>query len=480
MAALTALAAALYSAFGLAEFRHFRVGGFDLAIFDQAVRGYAHLSAPTSLIKGVHDGFGPEFSVLGDHFSPVIALMAPFYRLWPHPTTLIVGQSVLFALAVPLVWVAVRRLVGDRAAWVVTIAYALAWGFQGAVAVGFHEIAFGVPLVALVVERLTAGRVKHAVWAALALLAVKEDMGLVVAALGVIVLVDARLRARSPSRRRRWVVAGALIVGGLLAAALTIKVAIPAFGGKSSYYWDADYGWLGSGPAAALRHMVVHPLDTLHVLATPSAKWLLLLCLFGTLLFLPLFSPYTLLAVPLLAERLFSANPNHWSTLFHYNTMLMPIFFVAAVDGLVRLRGWLGSPGRPGPVQFQRLVLGWATGVLVIAVAVSALHFPFRKMLRASEYETTAQDRAAAAAVARIPSGALVEASNYLAPHLSDRAQVMLFDATPRGAPWVVVDTTHTSFPFTSVAAVQAQVAELPFLGYELVFAGGGFDVWHR
>ncbi len=503
LAALTALAAALYAAFGLAEFRHFRIGGYDLAIFDQAIRGYAHLSAPTSMIKGVHDNFGPDFSVLGDHFSPIIALMAPFYRLWPHPTTLIVGQAVLFALAVPLVWVAVRRLVGERVAWVVTIAYAISWGLQGAVAVGFHEIAFGVPLVALVLERLTAGRVKHAAWAALALLAVKEDMGLVVAALAVVVLIDPRLRTRLPAGRPRWIVTGGLFVGGLLATAVAIKVAIPAFGGKSGYYWREDYGWLGSGPGQALRHVVAHPLDTLHVLITPGAKWLLLLCLFGTLLFLPLFSPYTLLAVPLLAERLFSANANHWSTLFHYNAMLMPIFFIAAVDGFLRVHRWLARRGsqplgaRPGslaspaglaprtgwlldPVRFHRLVLGWATAVLVLAVALSALHFPFRRVLRASEWETTAHDRAAAAAIAHIPSGAVVEASNYLAPHLSDRAQVMLFDATPRGAPWVVVDAARTSFPLPTVAAAQAQVAQLPALGYQLVFSGGGFDVWHR
>ena len=95
VAAAAAAAAAAYLTYGLVQYATFRVGTFDLVIFDQAVRSYAHFHPGIAPVKGVQDGFGPAFSVLGDHWSPVIALLAPLYWLHDGPQDLIVAQGVL-------------------------------------------------------------------------------------------------------------------------------------------------------------------------------------------------------------------------------------------------------------------------------------------------------------------------------------------------------------------------------------------------
>src|SRR5882724_6918159 len=76
VAALTALIAAIYSEFSLTLLHTFRASSYDLVIFDEAVRSYAHFHPGISIIKGVHNGFGPTFSVLGEHFSPILAALA--------------------------------------------------------------------------------------------------------------------------------------------------------------------------------------------------------------------------------------------------------------------------------------------------------------------------------------------------------------------------------------------------------------------
>ena len=76
---LTALTALVHSLIAISAYYRFVMGSFDVVIFDQVMRSYASLSAPVSIVKGVHDGFGPSFSVLGDHFSPANALLAPLY-----------------------------------------------------------------------------------------------------------------------------------------------------------------------------------------------------------------------------------------------------------------------------------------------------------------------------------------------------------------------------------------------------------------
>src|SRR5215475_10169027 len=101
---LTVLTAAAYSAISLARYYTFHTGSYDLVIFDQAVRSYAHFQPGISIIKGVHNGFGPHFSVLGDHWSPILASLAPLYWIHNGPQTLLVAQAVLFALAIPPLW----------------------------------------------------------------------------------------------------------------------------------------------------------------------------------------------------------------------------------------------------------------------------------------------------------------------------------------------------------------------------------------
>src|SRR6478735_7173372 len=110
------MAGALFVAYATVSVRlHERLltSGYDVGIFEQAMRFYAHLRLPVAELKG------PGFQLLGDHFSPILATLAPFYRLWPSPLTLLLAQAALLAVAVvPLArWTA--RAVGRGAAVVV-------------------------------------------------------------------------------------------------------------------------------------------------------------------------------------------------------------------------------------------------------------------------------------------------------------------------------------------------------------------------
>src|SRR6185436_5197704 len=88
--------------------------------------------------------------------------------------------------------------------------------------------------------------------------------------------------------------------------------------------------------------------------------------------------------------------------------------------------------------------------------------------------------RAAAAAVAHVPAGVEVEASNNIGPALSGRDTVLLLDGTPRWAPWVVGDTIGLDFPFCTPSQQAQEVAYLRAHGYALVYADHGYMVLHR
>src|SRR6266705_285524 len=109
---LTLLMAFGYSMFEWFIQYTFGTSSYDLVIFDQAVRSYAHFQPGISIIKGLHNFGNPNFSVLGDHWSPILAVLAPLYWIFNSPVNLLLAQAVLFALAIPPVWLFTRRALG--------------------------------------------------------------------------------------------------------------------------------------------------------------------------------------------------------------------------------------------------------------------------------------------------------------------------------------------------------------------------------
>ncbi|QKG25916.1 DUF2079 domain-containing protein [Actinomadura verrucosospora] len=472
LAALVLASAALDSGYALLRLRAFRDSTYDLVIFDQAVRSYSRFGAPVAIVKGVHNGFGPGFSVLGDHFSPILAVLAPLYWIHDGPGTLLVAQGVLFALAIVPVWRFTERRLGAGAAYCAAAAYALSWPVAEALAFDFHEVAFVPLLSAVMIERYDAGRRGRAALAAFLLLLVKEDMGLLLAGFGLYLLT------RRGERRAGVVYAAA----GVVATAVCSKVAIAAFGGDNDYYWA--YTSLGRDLPHAALHVLTHPWDAVAELGSPPAKLAMMGLLVLPLLLLPLASPLTLVVLPALAERMLADRfANWWAPHYHYNAFIVAALVLAAVDGAARLRGnrWLRDRVRRRGRLARALRPGWVPAACLLAAAVVTVpFFAFGDLADPAMYRRNVRASAAAAAVAKVPDGALVEAANGVGPGLTARTRVLLWDWQPRNAPWVVADVLRPTFPFPSVAEQQRRVALLTASGYREVFHRDGYVVLHR
>jgi uncharacterized membrane protein len=538
--ALTTVIAAIYSVYALVLYATYRDSSYDLTIFDQAVRSYSHFHLGTSIVKGLHNGFGANFSVLGDHFSPIDMALAPLYWIWDGPQTLLVAQPVLFALAIPWMWVFTRRAFGGAggiataAAYLASVAYGLSWPIAAAVAYDYHEVAFAPLLIAIALERLQAGRLRAGLIALGLLLLVKEDMGFLVAGIGAALAVSL-----SPTVRRQRLVGVILIVVGVGYTLLATDVLIPAFGGRATYYWA--YLNLGKNVPQALLYIVQHPWQFIQHMFTPAIKFNTMSRLFAVFLFLPLLSPLTLAAVPLLVERMSADSrfPSWWGTRYQYNAFLVVILVLAAVDGAARLDRWVrrfwrymersdASSGVDAPVGEQAgnasaapvlgrgsaarptladdtlsvngrasrssagTVRGVGSGVAGLAFCAAMCGATLYTLpqsqlglaLHPSFYQQTANSRAAAAADAVVPSGVVVAAANIVGPELSRRDTVLLWDGDgytpPLAAQWVVADVKRHEMTFGGLDEQRADVAYLRQHGYQVVFERDGYIVLHR
>jgi uncharacterized membrane protein len=68
---------AVYVPISVFRYLRFDPTSWDLGIFTEYVKQYASLHAPVVDIRGA------GINLLGDHFHPIVALIAPFYRVFP-------------------------------------------------------------------------------------------------------------------------------------------------------------------------------------------------------------------------------------------------------------------------------------------------------------------------------------------------------------------------------------------------------------
>jgi uncharacterized membrane protein len=485
---------AVYLTISLFRYLQLNPSSWDLGIFTELVKQYAHLRAPVADVRGA------GVNLLGDHFSPIIALIAPFFLVRPSPITLLVTQAFLTAVSVlPVTWAAADKL-GRRAGGAVGAAYGFSWGLQQMINFDFHEIAFAVPLLAFSLSALVRGRTRAAVAWALPLVFVKEDQGFTVAAIGVLMIAVSQWRdcparpadnpATAPAGRARAsgrgpVFGGQLLIAwGVLWSVLAITVIIPHFNAAHHYQYWSDGGTLGPGghfsAAGTVRQFFTSwpvKLGTTLMLLLPTA-------------FIALWSPLALVALPSIMLRFLGTSTNFWGTQWHYNATAMPILFLAAVDAIVRVRSResrsaSSAPPAAGPASWREAVTAaidrhGAAAMLAIAVAL-VFQFPVGTLWNPSTYRIDAHVADADAAMAAVPDGATVTTTlDLLAPLAARTDTFWIGNAGNPSTAYIVFDGTDSGYS-PEPANIPAFVAsQHPGVRYSVIFDTGDIYVFRR
>jgi uncharacterized membrane protein len=496
---LALLSLLAFMALSITRYRQMLTMSWDLGIFEQAIKSYAHLHAPVADLKG------PGFNILGDHFSPITALIAPFYRLFPTPVTLLVAQALLFAISVIPVTRCAGLLLGRGRGLAIGTAYALSWGVQRAVQFDFHEIAFAMPLLAFALEAVLRKRWGAAMWWALPLIFVKEDMGVTAGAIGVIVWWRTRTetapvdgsgaepgtaaaagtaKATVPAQQDGSTAPGegrvdggadeaeddqepltdALRYGpwaiglagfGVAASALAFGVLIPALNSTGAYdYWNK----LNGNGAPMPGHI---PLST----AIHTLLWILL----PTSGLLALRSPLLLAALPTIGWRFISHDDHYWGTDWHYSAVLMPVVFLALVDAAQMSR----TSRRPWLRSYAAGVPAAAAG----AALALTLSMPLASLAHTDTYKVDAHTKAVEKLLDEIPDGTTVEANVGPISRLVHRTTVYWVGDTPGITPdYIAIDNTSGWVPDPATYAKQLH----PTATYTMIANSEGYVILRR
>lgn len=335
---------------------------------------------------------------LGNHFTPLLGAFVPFYALWPDPRVLLSVQAIAVGIgAWPLYRLAQRLLRSPWAGvWLGTV-YLLYPPVLYEVLHDFHGITLGAALLPWAFYALIRNR-SRSLWAlVVTLLLVREDLALIVGAMGIYALLLGR-------RRQGLMLSGV----GFGIGAVIILFLIPWFrtvdnpGGMSVYQYGYYYGYLGETPIEWITTALFRPQTVLaRIIFRP--KLVLLAQLLLPLLGLPLFSLSTfVVGMPVWAYLLLVDYPFHevYTLESYYQAAFVPVFFTATVLSLKKVDRW---PKRGG-----KLTSWLAIAVLGATAGASALYGPIARPEKRAQFLITDRSRGEWALIRQIPRQATV------------------------------------------------------------------------
>jgi uncharacterized membrane protein len=435
--------AVAFSAMSLREYHAYIPNALDLGNMAQAFWNTVHghpFRFQNMRVATPLEAFGTS-TRLSFHVEPLLPFLAIVYACYQHVETLLVLQSLAIASgAIPVRLLARQHLQHPLAELAFPLAYLLYPALEAANLFEFHPVTSAVPLLLWAFYCADTRRYTLFCLAAVAAMGCKEELGALVALMGLWIALR--------QHERRFGACVALL--GLLWSFLALKVVVAHFSQADSAYWDRylPAGFAGSG--AVTQNQVLsfwlHHLDLVWSNLTSQAKLSYLHRILNPAGYLPLLSPLTLLcALPSLAIILLSYEPHMVGGLDEYSAEIVPVMIVAAILGTE----WLAKTLAPRIRVRGSWVVAFCSLYVLFAALANQRVNGFTPMGADFYYPPiTAHDHIVDRALALIPPNASVSAQNNLDPHLSDRGQIYLYpDLDSSKVEYIALDATQPTGP---------------------------------
>jgi uncharacterized membrane protein len=319
---LTLLYVVNYSYLSIIQYNALFTGHWDLAGFDQAIWNTIHGRILHTTMYG--------HNFLGEHMSPILILLAPFYLIWEDPRMLLILQSLFLGLgAIPVYLIAKDKLKHN----LLSLSFSFAYLFHPFISrvnlIEFHEICLAPFFLLFTFYFLQRKRWwLYSIFLFLSLM-VKEDVSLIITALGIYAFFRVNKKAGIIT-----------LLIGISWAYLCVSVLMPYIkvvtgtGAKEVTYSYFSRYTLGSTSQEIIKNLILKPQDTLKMLFLPANEKMATLILLNLPLgFLSILSSVILIALPEIILHFMAPWATQYLLIWHYSAPIIPFAIVSGIYG---------------------------------------------------------------------------------------------------------------------------------------------------
>lgn len=426
------------------NYEHFLIDASgDQLLFEQVVYNTAHG-------KPFYNNFSQQ-SHLGDHNSPILAVLALFALVLPAPYVLSIFTVLSIAIAAIPIYLLSRDIFNNKILALLLVAvFLMLPAFVGQIYVSFHEINLVLPFLTFAFYFFTKERFYPFVAMFIMALLVKEDVSLTLFMFAPYAMIK--------KRDRQWCMFPAIL--SIAWFFISIKAIIPFFNKQKSYGMALAYFKnLGGSLSEIVVNTVTAPLKTFGImLGLERLRYLFELLLPVGLVF-PLFSPEIIFAFPsvflnMLAEnsrfRLFVSNMDSGVVFIprHMSLMAAVFLFISAIYSIKKVSVYL--PKISSQIKLALVIFSLS---FTLYEARYLMHKSFYyEPARIVQYFPSAES--IKKILTLIPNDATVKSCLYISTHLYDRREAYYPANNPIETDYIVI-TGQDYLAFDPIYAAQ-------------------------
>lgn len=443
--------------FQILKFRSFHCYA-DLAVPLQVLHNITTGNGPISSLEASFHGYDNWFSA---HFSPIIYLVSLFFYCSPKVETIIILQTLGFALTCfPLYWYANSLFKNELASFFIAVAFLLYPSIHYAALYEFEYLKFAVPLLTYTFYFLH--RKKYALFFLFLFLSLsaREDVSLVAFALGiyaVFVLKEAKTGIITS------------VVSFVYFVVVVFSI-MPLLRGGHDAFQFGQYGYLGNGVGGILHSLFFNPILFVKSLCSPP-KIISFILYTLPVCFFPFFSPALfLVALPNILSTFLTGSYAH-STIFLYHlSPAVPFIFLSGIMGINKITLFIQKKYlqdtmetvsvEPLSVKRKDVVFSCSFTLLIVAV-MSHYYFGPSPLSRQfwdknytlvnfythnfhfNNYKVARHNVIAKEIITQVPKDAIISAEQSLLPHLYDRKKLYIFPDIKDDTEYVLIGKKH-------------------------------------
>jgi len=350
---MSAIYTLIFSAIGLMKYHNFGYNALDLGIINQVFYN-------SSLGNFFAASIQPP-TYLGDHFSPIIFIFLPLYRLCSAPPLLLILQTVTLAACAWPIYLIAKKVLGKSWAVIVVAAWLLNPFVQNINLFEFSFLPFAVFFIFWIFYFYQQKKFRAFLLFCFLAMLVREDVALVILGFGLLAMLDKK-------NWRWWLLP---ILGGITYFIFAVKFS-GALSPSGNYKFLLYYAWLGNSIPEILKNAALHPWLILFKLFS-LGSWVVAFSLLLPTVFLPLFKPKYLIISALIYLQL--ATGTTWQGLAiilytQYVNLLLPGIIIAAIYGAKELENFKPKLEPIKLIFAEKNFLRFLAGLTIIYAAI--------------------------------------------------------------------------------------------------------------